>query len=151
LAFTTCNKTSSVLSPHTRKNNSINYVIITNFSITAHLLEIHYSIKYKHIQDSKFANKMGVNKDYLFSAVMPCNRLMFGGNILLPTSGQQTVTLLRGSSLQPQQGQCITTHQSYTTHAKEILSTVSTVYNQACNLSLTLNYLMHTDSLIQCK
>ena len=38
LAFTTCNKTSSVLSPHTRKNNSINYVIITNFSTTVHLL-----------------------------------------------------------------------------------------------------------------
>ena len=70
LAFTTCNKTSSVLSPHTRKNNSINYVIIINFSITVHLLqvtqlvEVHYSIKYIHIHDSKFANKMGVNKDY---------------------------------------------------------------------------------------
>ena len=72
LAFTTCNKTSSVLSPHTRKNNSINYVIITNFSTTVHLLEVtelvevHYSVKYIHIQDSEFANKMGVNKDYRF-------------------------------------------------------------------------------------
>jgi hypothetical protein len=102
---------------------------------------------YIYIQDSKLANKMGVNKDYRF---LSCDA-MFWWNILLPTSGQHRVTLLRDSSLQPQLGQCTTTHKSYTTHAKEILSTISTVYNQVFNLSLTLNYLMHNDSLIQCE
>ena len=48
-------------------------MIITNFSITVHLLqvtelvEVHYSIKDIHIQDSKFANKMGVSCDAMQS------------------------------------------------------------------------------------
>jgi hypothetical protein len=95
LAFTTSNRTSSVVSPLTIKNNSNNYVIITNFSVTVYLLavtvlvEVHSSISIE-IQDSKFTNKLGVNKEYrLFSCDSMYLVHVFGGRYCFHLQGSK--------------------------------------------------------------
>jgi hypothetical protein len=89
---------------------------------------------------------MGVNADYhLFGcAVVQLADVL--EEQTAPSSGQQQVRLVGGSSLQPQLGMFITRPSSFTIDTNKFLSTNVTIYKQAFKLSLTLNYLMCSDS-----
>lgn len=131
-------------------------MIITRFSTTVYLLKVivfvymYYFISI-HIQDFRFANKWVSMKITVVSAVMLCSWPTFWRNILLHLLGSKGWASWGGSSQQPHLGMFISRPSNFSIDANSLLWKNGTVHKQAFKLSLTLNYLMCSDSLIQCK